>query len=84
MNKTKLHARESVVFDHVLTLRDANGDPIDITGWTFALDLQRAAGATDIALAMGATAGAEGFTVIDGPAGELQMVVTQASLAAVR
>jgi len=83
MKKTLLHARESVVFDHVLTLRDANGDPIDITGWTFALDLQRAAGATDIALAMGATAGAEGFTVIDGPAGELQMVVTQASLAAV-
>ncbi|WP_370189233.1 hypothetical protein [Qipengyuania sp.] len=83
MNKTLLYARESVVFDKVLTLVDADGAPIDITGWTFALDLTRQAGSSDLSLDMNTASGDGGFAVVDGSAGELRMVVLQAALAGI-
>lgn len=79
--KTVLYARESVAFDEVLIVRDTDGDPIDITGWTFALVLQRQAGAPDVTLGMAANPGDEGFEVVDGAAGALRMVIAQATLA---
>ena len=79
MDTTRLHARESVAFDHELVVRDTNGDPVDITGWTFALVLTRQAGTADITLAM-ASGGSEGMEVIDGAAGVLRIVITAASL----
>ena len=83
MTKTLLYARESVAFDKVLTLVDANGAPIDITGWTFELDLTRQAGSPDLTLDMNTATGDGGFAIVDGEAGELRMVVQQAALAGI-
>lgn len=83
MTKTLLYARESVAFDKVLTLVDADGAPIDITGWTFELDLTRQAGSPDLTLDMDTATGDGGFAIVDGEAGELRMVVQQAALAGV-
>ncbi len=83
MKKTLLYARESVAFDEVLSLVDADGVPIDITGWTFSLDLMRQAGSPDLTLDMNPAGGDGGFAIVDGGAGELRMIVLQASLAGV-
>lgn len=82
MTKTRLYARESVAFDHVLTIRDEAGDPVDITGWTFTCALTRQKGDNDIAL-VPAASGGQGFEVVDGPAGALRLVIDQSSLAGV-
>lgn len=79
MHTTQLYARESVAFDHELIVRDSNGQPVDISGWIFALQLQRQAGSIDIDL--GAAAGGnQGIEVIDGIAGIIRVVITKASL----
>lgn len=83
MAKTMLHARESVAFDEVLTIRDSNGAAVNVTGMTLALALQRQAGAIEFTLGMAASPGDQGFEVVDGPAGALRMVIDQATLAGV-
>ena len=81
--KTILHARESVAFDEEMVVRDTAGNPIDITGMTFALVLQRQAGSPDVTLGMAEASGDEGFFIIDGPTGVLRMVIDQATLAGI-
>ena len=82
MPKTTLHARESVVFDDVITVRDSAGAPIDITNFTFQLALMRQAGAVDFTL-NAAAAGSHGLAVVDGEAGELRIVIGQGVLSAI-
>ena len=79
MNTTQLYARESVAFDHELIVRDTNGQPVDVSGWSFALALQRKAGAIDIDLGP-AVNDDQGIQVVDGISGAVRVVVSQASL----
>ncbi|MEH6721949.1 MAG: sialate O-acetylesterase [Qipengyuania sp.] len=80
MGKTLLYARESVAFDHVITLRDTNGDPVDVTGWTFAIDFQRQAGTIDFSLETVNSSSAEGIEVLAGGAGELRFRISRGTL----
>lgn len=82
MTKLQLHAREGVAFDRELVVRDTTGATVDITGWIFALTLQRQAGVVDVTLGM-ATGGAEGMEVVDGPNGALRLVVAKTTLEAI-
>lgn len=83
MNRLALHSRESVKFDETIVVQDSGGAPVDISGMTFSLALQRRAGAVEFTLGMAASVGAQGFEVVDGPAGHLRMVIDQVTLAGV-
>ena len=82
MQTTRLYARESVAFDHELVVRDTNGNPIDINGWDFEIDLQRRAGSSDLSLST-ADAGSDRLEVTDGAAGALRFLISQSSLKAI-
>jgi len=84
MDKLRLYARESVAFDKTLLLKDTDGSVLDITGWTFVLDLFRFADqSAEIQLAMAPSAGAQGFELVDAANGALQIVIDQATLAGI-
>ncbi len=83
MTKTLLYARESVAFDHTIALVDSDGNALNITGWTFALDLTRQSGGSDFTLGMAASSGDQGLEVVDGSTGALRIVIDQATLAGV-
>ena len=82
MNTTQLYARESVAFDHELVVRDTNGNPIDISGWGFDIDLKRQAGSIDLTLSTAGT-GSDRLEVTSGAAGALRIVISDASIKAI-
>lgn len=57
-----------------------NGVPANLSGWTFALVLQRQAGAPDVTLGMAGSFGAQGLFVFNGPNGELAINILPAGL----
>lgn len=59
------------------TIADNDGVPIDITGWTFEMEVKASAGAPGAALANA------NITVTDAPGGELEIVLEGADFAAV-
>lgn len=80
----KIDARESTGYSQIWTIGGGDG-PVDITGWTFSLKLQRQAGVVDVTLGM---AGAynpatEGMFVYDGLTGQLFVRILPATLSGI-
>ena len=68
MTKTQLYARESVAFDETVAVRDAAGNPIDLTGYalTLAMFVDPDDASPQFTLATGAEADAQGLHIIEG------------------
>lgn len=71
----RIQIREAVGFSGVLPIVDDDGNIVDITDWEFALTLTRQAGTVDITVEMAADANSDGFWVLEGAAGQLQMII---------
>ncbi|MFN3943887.1 MAG: hypothetical protein ACK4K7_03010 [Allosphingosinicella sp.] len=76
----RLRARRSVGYRAIVTLRDAAGHVVNITGWTFAMALTRRRGTIDIQLNMAANEAALGFYILDSITGEYSINVTPGAL----
>lgn len=79
----QLGARESTGFAGEFTLLTLNGDPVDITGWTFKSEFERQAGANDFTLNMAGSELAEGFRILEGSEGRYSMRILPATVAGV-
>lgn len=80
----RCEAKESVGYQATWRI-GAPGVAVDLTGWIFALVLQRQAGAPDVTLGMTGTYGPthEGLFVFNGPTGELAINILPATLEAI-
>lgn len=77
----RIEAREAVGYTATWTIGQA-GVPVDISGWTFEATFERQAGAPDFSLGMAVALDpeVEGFTVFNGPAGQLAVNILPATL----
>lgn len=82
----KIEARESVGYQATWTIGSA-GAAVDITDWVFKATFERQAGAPDFTLNMAAggvyDAAVEGFSIVDGAAGMMGVVILPATLQAI-
>jgi hypothetical protein len=80
----RCEAKESVGYQATWTIGQA-GAPVDLSGWVFALELHRQAGAPDLTLGMAGSLSpsVQGFFVFDGAKGQLAVNILPASLQAI-